>query len=199
MSYVPEFVALYEINPYIEYLPLDDETIRVAVKDYLEGGDLKDAIIKKYGKIEDWNTSKVTNMSGLFKGFFYDDNVGVCSLMIKQCYYYFNEDISKWDTSNVIYMEEMFSLTKNFNQPIGRWNTSNVTNMSHMFEFAINFNQPIEKWDTSNVTDMGYMFLRAESFNQPIEKWDTSNVTTMEDMFDYAESFNLENAPWYHE
>ena len=33
MSYVPEFVALYEINPYNEYLPLDNETIRVDVKD----------------------------------------------------------------------------------------------------------------------------------------------------------------------
>ena len=50
MSYVPEFVALYEIEPYI-ILTLDNETIRVAVKDYLEGGEKRDAIIKKYGKI----------------------------------------------------------------------------------------------------------------------------------------------------
>ena len=49
MMYVPEFVALYEIFPYIEYLPLDDESIRVAVKDYLEGGETRNAIIKKYG------------------------------------------------------------------------------------------------------------------------------------------------------
>ena len=46
MSYVPDLVALYEINPYIEYLPLDNETIRIAVEDYLEDGELKDAIIK---------------------------------------------------------------------------------------------------------------------------------------------------------
>ena len=62
MIYVPEFVALYEIVPYIEYLSLDDETIRVAVKDYLEGDEKKDFIIKKYGKIEDWNTSEVTDI-----------------------------------------------------------------------------------------------------------------------------------------
>ena len=48
MSYAPEFVALYEIVPFI-ILALDNESIRVAVKDYLEGGELKDAIIKKYG------------------------------------------------------------------------------------------------------------------------------------------------------
>ena len=66
MSYVPDLVALYEIVPYIEYLALDNETIRVAVKDYIEGGKKKDAIIKKYGKIGDWNTSEVTDMTKLF-------------------------------------------------------------------------------------------------------------------------------------
>ena len=65
MNYVPEFMALYEILPYIDYSPLDDETIRVAVKDYDKCGKKKDDIIKKYGKIEDWNTSEVTDMSKL--------------------------------------------------------------------------------------------------------------------------------------
>ena len=108
--YVPEFVALYEIVPYIRNLPLDDETIRVAVKDYVEGGEKRDAIINKYGKIEDWNTSEVTDMSYLFH---------LC--------YKFNEDISKWDTSNVTTMEGMFCEAFNFNQPIGEWNTSNLS------------------------------------------------------------------------
>ena len=44
MSYVPEFVVLYEIVPYIRNLPLNNETIRIAVKDYLEGGKKKDDI-----------------------------------------------------------------------------------------------------------------------------------------------------------
>jgi len=109
MSYVPEFVALYEIFPYIEYLALDNESIRVAVKDYLEGGKKKDAIIKKYGKIRDWNTSEVTDMSKLF-----------CS------YHDFNEDISKWNTSKVTDMKWMFMQAKSFNQPIGGWDTSKV-------------------------------------------------------------------------
>jgi len=109
MSYVPDLVALYEINPYIEYLPLDDKTIRVAVKDYLEGGELKDTIIKKYGKIEDWNTSEVTAMNGIF--YEYRD---------------FNEDISNWDTSNVTDMYGIFSGAENFNQDISKWDTSSV-------------------------------------------------------------------------
>jgi len=66
--YVPEFVALYEINPFI-ILALDNESIRVAVKDYLEGGEKKDAIVKRYGPIGNWDTSKVTDMNNLFYTF----------------------------------------------------------------------------------------------------------------------------------
>ena len=38
VTYVPEFVAIHEVIPFSAYLPLDNETIRVAVKDYLKGG-----------------------------------------------------------------------------------------------------------------------------------------------------------------
>ena len=129
MSYVPDFVALYEIIPYIRNLPLNNETIRVAVKDYLEGGERKADIIKKYGKIEDWNTSEVTDMSGLF-----------CQ------YYTFNEDISKWNTSKVTNMSGMFYRAEMFDQSIGEWDTSNVTNMHSMFRGAIKFNLENAPW-----------------------------------------------------
>ena len=221
MMYVPEFVALYEIVPYIEYLPLDNESIRVSVKDYLKGGEKQDAIINKYGKISDWNTSEVTDMSGLFRGFDFSDESNPEPTFMRN----FNEDISKWDTSNVTDMRQMFYYAFSFNQPIGEWDTSNVTDMRQMFYFAMNFNQDISGWDTSSVTTMEYMFMGAKSFNQPIGKWnvsnvtadmtfmfcsadnfnqpigewDTSNVTDMKYMFKYATSFNFENAPWYHE
>ena len=126
MSYVPEFVALYEIIPYIRNLPLDNETIRIAVGYYLQGGKKKDVIIKKYGKIEDWNTSEVTYMSKLF-----------CD------YNNFNEDISKWDVSKVTNMESMFEHAEKFNQPIGKWDVSKVNNMKYVFYRAESFNQPI--------------------------------------------------------
>ena len=104
MSYVPEFVALYEIFPYIEYLPLDDETIRVAVKDYLAGGETMNAIIKKYGKIEDWNTSEVTDMSKLF-----------CMA------WKFNQSIGDWDVSKVTRMYRIFYEADNFNLENAPW------------------------------------------------------------------------------
>ena len=45
------------------YSSLNDETIRVAVKDYLKGDKERIVIIKKYGEIEKWDVSNVTDMS----------------------------------------------------------------------------------------------------------------------------------------
>ncbi len=164
---------------------LDNKSIRKVIYDYLydylEGGpNKKKAVIETYGKIENWDTSRVTDMSRLFK---YSD---------------FNEDISNWDVSSVTTMEEMFFDNREFNQPIGKWGkkTSNVTNMHGMFDTAENFNQPIENWDTSNVTDMSHMFDGADKFNRPINKWDVSNVTNMNHMFSGALNFNKRLTTW---
>ena len=54
-----------------------------------------------YGPIEDWNTSQVTDMSGLFQG-----------------HGEFNGDISKWNTSSVTNMKNMFYNAQKFNQDI---------------------------------------------------------------------------------
>ena len=96
----------------------------------------------QYGHISQWDTSGVTNMSGLFLG---------CNN--------FNDDISGWDVSNVIDMSRMFWFALAFNKDIGRWNVSNVTNMSEMFWVAQAFNHDIGRWNVSNVTDMNEMFL----------------------------------------
>ena len=162
--YVPEFVALYEVIPYIRNLPLNNETIRDSVKDYLEGGEKKDAIIKKYGKIKDWNTSEVTDMSCLFRGFNFDNSEHTVMRN-------FNEDITKWDTSKVTDMKWMFRCAKNFNQPIGRWCTSKVTNMEYMFCCAGSFNQPIGEWNVSKVTRMYRIFWFIDNFNPVNAPW----------------------------
>jgi surface protein len=179
MSYVSEFVALYEIIPYIRNFPLNNKTIRVAVKDYLEGGERKADIITKYGKICDWNTTNVTNMSRLFK----DLN-------------YFNQPIGKWDTSKVTDMYGMFLCCESFDQPIGEWDVSKVTYMNSMFYGAKNFNQDISKWDTSKVTTMNGMFKGAKSFNQTISKWDTSKVLKIILCINY-ESYNDRDSDEY--
>ena len=100
----------------------------------------------------------------------------------------FNEDISNWNTSNVIDMSGMFLGATKFNQSIKKWNTSKVVDMSGMFHGAILFDQslntsnkitingvPYHPWNVSKVTNMSYMF-KDTSFNQSIDKWNTSKV-----------------------
>jgi surface protein len=113
---------------------------------------------------------------------------------------WFNEDISRWDTSNVTDMSYMFSGTYEFNQNISFWNTSNVTNMAQMFSSSAAFNQNIGSWNTSKVTTMSYMFYYSLAFNNngsaTIGNWNTSNVTDMNSMFMGAGSFNQNISNW---
>jgi surface protein len=77
----------------------------------------------------------------------------------------FNEDISKWDVSNVKSMCEMFYKASLFNQDIGTWNVSKVSDMSQMFMHASNFNQNISDWNVSGEIDYSAMFKSAITFN----------------------------------
>ena len=76
------------------------------MKYYCANWHSKMVMIRKYGKINDWNVSKeVTDMSGMFK-----DAES------------FNEPLNNWNVSNdVIDMEGMFYNTS-FNQPLNNWN-----------------------------------------------------------------------------
>ena len=87
------------------------------------------------------NTSKITDMSDLFK----DINV--------------NFDISKWDVSNANNMDFMFYSCENFNCDLSSWDVSNVKNMMCMFKFCKNFTgEGLENWNISNVTHMNDIF-----------------------------------------
>ena len=130
-----------------------------------------------------WDTSAVTNMTGMFAGA-----------------QVFNQDIGDWDTSSVTDFSWMFFDALAFNQDIRNWDTSNATNMAHMFggrdpQTPLTFNQDIGNWDTSNVTSMRYMFA-ISSFNHNLNGWDTSNVVDMQGMFYSNTEFNSEIGNW---
>lgn len=93
------------------------------------------------------NTSKITDMSGLFKNS------------------KFYGAISKWDVSNVTNMEQMFYGAKGFNRDISKWDVSNVVNTNRMFCYATNFNSDISKWNLKSVKNSDKMFT-----NSGIEK-----------------------------
>ena len=85
--------------------------------------------------------------------------------------------ISKWDTSAVTNMRELFKDCQLFNDDISGWNVSQVTNMGYMFYGAAAFNQAIGQWNVSQVTTMAGMFYGAAAFNQDIGQWNVSKVT----------------------
>ena len=166
------------------------------------------------GAPNDWDVSKITDMSNLF------DHPQLIE---------FNQPIRKWNTSNVTDMSQMFAYARLFQRPIENWDTGNVTTMSGMFAWATAFNKPIGDWDTSNVTDMSAMF-KETAFNQPLDYcvdqryavltplleeplpnemlreilshlypvagWNTGNVTDMSQMFAYARAFNQPIGNW---
>ncbi len=132
-----------------------------------------------------WDTSKVTDMSGMF-GHQPSDDLNSGNEMI------FNNNGNNliFNTSNVENMKNMFQNCKYFNQNLINWNTEKVTDMRNMFLKAELFNYDIKDWKTNNVTNMSNMFSYAKEFNQDIGNWNTSKLTSMLNMFVYAEKYN---------
>ena len=106
----------------------DNNTIKTAVQLYKNN---KNSAIATYGKMDTWDTSRVTNMSYLFSNFIFDNQ---------------NDIISNWDVSNVRDMGMMFASCANFNQPLNTWDVSQVRTMNMMFYGCIMFNQNISNW-----------------------------------------------------
>ena len=118
--------------------------------------------------------SKVTNMSGMFYN---------CKALKEL------PDISKWNTSNVIYIDSIFYGCESLMSlpDISKWNISNVIDMDSMFyrcESLISLSD-ISKWNISNVTEMGSMFFGCISLITipDISNWNLSNMTKIYYMF----------------
>ena len=69
-----------------------------------------------HGPIGEWDVSRVTDMSNLFKN--------------KKA---FNSDISKWDVSSVTNMYAMFLGATSFNHDISKWDMSNANTRAMFF------------------------------------------------------------------
>ena len=128
--------------------------------------------------VSNWDTSKVTDMEGMF-------------LLASA-----NPDVSKWNTSNVTNMKGMFDRAGNADPDVSKWDTSKVTDMEDMFSGVVNGNPDVSNWDTSSVTDMQSMFFRTEKANPDVSKWNTSNVTNMYEMFQEAKAANPDVSNW---
>ena len=99
---------------------------------------------------ENWNTSKLTNMSGMFN---------YCSSLT-------SIDVSHFDTSNVNNMTAIFQHCENLVDIIGEenWNTDKVTIMQNMFNYCSSLTSiDLSHFNTSKVTNMSLMFNNCSS------------------------------------
>jgi len=96
-----------------------------------------------YGDVylKDIDTSNITDMGSIF-------------------------DVEHYRDEYDIYIDILW---ENPNNDITKWDISNVTNMCWMFR-GCEFNQDISNWNVSNVADMGGMFYGSE-FNGDISLW----------------------------
>ena len=170
--------------------------IRLAVCDIFGNDDFKcsgmekNAVITKYGEIEDWDVSRCTSLKRVFWYYWYR-----YSPIGDPVWDLGDVDISKWDTSRVTTMEEAFLDTKTFNSDISKWDVSRVQSLVNTFASS-NFNADLSKWQISSVTSLKAAFYEAYEFNGDLSKWQTSRVTNLIDTFNHAIKFNGDVSKW---
>ena len=117
-----------------------------------------------------FDTSKVMNMNGMFKGM---SNLTTLNL-------------SNFNTSQVTDMSSMFNDMRSLTAlNLSNFDTSKVTNMSGMFDDMRSLTAlDLSNFDTSKVTDMFAMFRRMSNLSSlDLSNFDTSQVTDMAEMF----------------
>jgi len=158
--------------------------IRLAVKAYLKEGDYS-----KYGPIDKWDTSEVSDMSKLFldEDIYYKESGTFDN---------FSADLSLWDVSKVTDMNQMFSWCTSFSSDLSQWDVSQVTDMYSMFGDNHVFSSDLSQWNVSKVTDMYGMFSENHVFMSDLSQWNVSNVMDMSGMFWSAHSFSSDLSEW---
>lgn len=110
----------------------------------------QDEILPKYGPIEEWDVSNITDFSRLFA-----------------YKLFFNADIRRWDTSNALYVADMFLFTKNFNYDISGWSIPNITGKVYFnVMFGMYMSENEDNDDNEYIHNMRGMFSSAyNNFN----------------------------------
>jgi len=123
------------------------------------------------GPISHWDTSQVTSMKGAF--YYYMDfsrgEWGMSQLpersTEKDNFWRYTKwsdfdscDISKWDTSKVTSMMQMFTRAYYFDGDISKWDTSEVTTMHSMFTHALMFNRAFLRVLTAFLPNVSPLF-----------------------------------------
>ena len=126
--------------------------------------------VVEFTNSSNWNTTNVTNMSGIF-----NNCINLTAL-----------DVSNWNTTNVTNMDWMFTSCNNLTAlDVSNFNTDKVTNMNNMFGWCNKLTTlDVSNFNTNNVTDMSNMFRNCNKLTTlDISNFNMDNVTTYENMF----------------
>ena len=145
--------------------------------------------------MKDWNVSAVTDMDYAF-------HIGNPST-----------GTSRWDTSSVTSMREMFSGARDFTggskkglgtlghvqrgrhgdrclaslelqrKGVGSWNVGKVKDMSFMFKDACRFAEDLSEWRPSTCKTTYGMFQNAVEYESDVKDWGLSESTDTKEMF----------------
>ena len=156
--------------------------------------------------LENLNTSKVTDMYGMFGSCFSLKSLNLSRFntskvttmegMFRNCRALISLNLSSFNTSNVRVMSLMFfdcGSLKSLN--LSNFNTSNVRYMDNMFGYCKSLvSVNLSKFNTSNVTTMKEMFAACISLTSlDLSRFNTCNVLNMVYMFYNCESLKSLN------
>ena len=151
---------------------------------------------------ENWNLSKLQDMSGMFCGdYLLTDlnvstwNTGSVTTMkqaFRDCLALQSLDVSEWDVSSVSDFSGMFTASGHNtggmtlqSLDVSKWNTSSATTFRTMF-YGCNHltTMDLSSWDTTNVTTVHHMFTDCSSLvSVDFTGWNTPNLTSMDGFF----------------
>lgn len=128
-----------------------------------------------------WDMQHVTTIAGMFMHASAFDNGGRAlawntrSLIDASDAFHgavaFNQDVSPWDTSNLVRMDNFLRGARAFNRSLA-WNTSSLQSMASAFQDATCFEgDGLCGWDVSNLQDMSCAFRGACSFCADLSRW----------------------------
>jgi hypothetical protein len=135
--------------------------------------------------LSSWDTSRVTNMSGMF---------GFQGQSDGPMYGFNHPSIQYWNVSNVENFQSMFNTNYSFDHNVlNGWLLYSAKNMEQMFQES-KFSGDLSSWTTNSVTNMHKMFRNAWYFNRDISMWNVANVTNWEAFKQYS-ALTLEQIP----
>ena len=146
-----------------------------------------------YFYVSTWDTSSVTDMTGMFYHAFSGFSAMGGSTQLEA-------NIGNWDTSNVTNMTNMFRYACSTGGwissfEISNWDVSSVTSMDYMFEGTYTnnsnaFTLDLSSWNVQSLTSTRHMFYeagkKAGSLELNVSTWEMPNVTSLDAMFGNA-------------